>query len=117
MQVHALGPDPRGQGHDEFARPGDVDAQSLGGQQLVSRQAGERLGGEHHLGVRVAGGEPVAHPTGLVPQARLVHDVGGRAETFGEVPGSDAADGKFPVRRDRAVLGKQGEQIAIPGAG
>ena len=53
------GEDPGGQGHDELARPGHVDAQPRGGEQLVNGQAGQRLGGEHHLGVRVAGGEAV----------------------------------------------------------
>ena len=59
----------------------------------------------------MTGGQPVAHPAGLVPQAGLVHDVGGRAEAFGEVTDSDAADGQFPVRRDGTVLGKEREQI------
>jgi hypothetical protein len=38
--VHPLGRDPGGQGHDELARPGHVDAQPRGGEQLVNGQAG-----------------------------------------------------------------------------
>jgi len=117
VQVHAFGPGPRGQGHDQLTGPGDIDAQPLGGEQRVNRQAGERLRREHHLGVRVAGGEPLAHPAGLVPQPGLVHDVGGRAEALGEVAHAHAADGQLPVWRDGAVLGEEREQVAGPGAG
>ena len=92
--------------------PGHVDAQPRGGEQLVNGQAGQRLGGEHHLGVRVAGGQAVLEAAGLVPQPGLVHDVGGRAEAFGQVTDPHAADGQFPVRADRAVLGKEREQVA-----
>ena len=77
----------------------------------------QRLQGEDHLGIRVTGGEPVAHPAGLIAQAGLVHDVGGRAEAFGEVADSDAADGQFPVWRDGTVLGKERKQVAVRGAG
>ena len=56
-------------------------------------------------------GQPVLHPAGLVPQACLVHDVGGCPEVFGEVTDSDAADGQFAVGRDGTVLGKEREQI------
>ena len=65
----------------------------------------------------MTGGKPGAHPAGLVPQAGLVHDVGGRAEAFGEVADADAADNQFPVGRDGTVLGKEREQIAVLGAG
>ena len=63
----------------------------------------------------MAGGQAVLEAAGLVPQPGLVHYVGGRAEAFGEVTDSHAADGEFPVRAHRAVLGKEREQIAVPG--
>ena len=65
----------------------------------------------------MAGGEAVLEPAGLGAQARLVHDVGGRAEALGELAHADAADGQLPVRGDRAVLGEEREQVAVPGAG
>ena len=65
----------------------------------------------------MAGGQPVTHPAGLVPQAGLVDDVDGRAEASGEVTDADPADGQFPVRGDGTVFGKKREQVAAPGAG
>ena len=115
VQVDLLGRGPGGQRHDELAGPGHVDAEPFFGGHLVHRQAGERLGGERHAGVRVAGGEAVLEPAGLGAQARLVHDVGGGAEALGEVAHADAADGQFPVRGDRAVLGEEREQVAVGG--
>src|SRR6185437_6455438 len=105
-----------GQCHDELAGPGHVDAEPFFGGHLVRRQAGERLGGERHTGVRVAGGEAVFEPAGLGAQARLVHDVGGGAEALGEVAHADAADGQLAVRGYRAVLGEEREQVAWGGA-
>ena len=113
----ALGSDSGGQGHQQFARPGDVDGQALGGEQLVDGQAGKRLGRPDHLGVAVPGGEPVPQAAGLVPQPGLVDDVRRSPELFGESGDADAADDEFPVRGDRAVLGEEREQVLAASAG
>ena len=111
VQVEAFGRDVRGQGHHELAGPGHVDGQSLSLHELVGRQAGERFGREDHLGARVPGREAVTQAASLVPEPRLVDDVRGCPEPFGESGDADAADDELSVRSDRAVFGKEREQV------
>jgi hypothetical protein len=90
---------------------GHVDAEPFGGKRLGRRQAGKRLGREHHLGVIAAGGEPAGEAAGLVAQGRLVDQVRGGPEAVGQLADPDAPDHQLPVRRDRAVLGEQPQQV------
>jgi len=64
----------------------------------------------------VPGREASTQAAGLVPQPGLVDDVRGCPEPFGESGDADAADDEFSVRSDRAVLGKEREQVQAAGA-
>ena len=81
----------------ELARGGDVAAEPLARQDPQQRRAGQRLGGEVHLGGRVAGAERVAVLAGALAQALLVEDEGGRPELGGDVGEGAPADAQAPV--------------------
>ena len=76
----------------ELAAGGDVAGQALLGQHPVDRRAGERLGGEQHVEVVVAGGQRVEERAGAGAQVVLGHDVRRRAELARELDRVAAAD-------------------------
>jgi hypothetical protein len=78
--------------HRELARGGDVAAEPLAREDAQDGRAGQRLGGEVHVGGRVAGAKLVAVLARAVAQAPLVEDEGGCPELGGDVGEGASAD-------------------------
>jgi len=87
-------------GEEQLAAGGHVAGQPLLGQQPVDSRAGERLGGEQHVVIAVAGTQRVDERARPGPQIVLGHHVHGRPELAGQLERITTPDLDMPALVD-----------------